>query len=104
MTDQEYILELELKIFLQAQRIESLEEKLLILMDLVQKQGVKKDSHNSSMPPSSDFISENRSLRAPSVKKGGGQGDHKGTTLFQTATPDEVITLKNEVCTFVVHL
>ena len=30
MTDQEYILELELKISLQAQRIESLEEKLLI--------------------------------------------------------------------------
>ena len=78
-----------------------MEEKLLILMDLVQKQGVKKDSHNSSMPPSSDFISENR---RPSVKKSGGQEDHKGTTLFQTSTPDEVITLKNEVCTFVVHL
>ena len=104
MTDKEYILELELKISLQAQRIEDLEGKILILMDLVQKQGVKKDSHNSSMPPASDFVSKNRSLREPSDKKSGGQGDYKGTTLFQTSTPDEVITLKNEVCTFVVHL
>ena len=52
----------------------------------------------------SDFVSKNRSLREPSDKKSGGQGDYKGTTLFQTSTPDEVITLKNEVCTFVVHL
>ena len=100
MTDKEYILELELKISVQAQRIEDLEGKILLLMDLVQKQGVKKDSHNSSMPPASDFVSKNRSLREPSDKKSGGQQGHKGTTLFQTAAPDEVITLKNEVCTF----
>ena len=100
MTDKEYILELELKISLQSQRIEDLEGKILLLMDLVQKQGVKKDSHNSSMPPASDFVSKNRSLREPSDKKSGGQQGHKGTTLFQTAAPDEVITLKNEVCTF----
>jgi transposase len=98
MTDKEYILELELKVSLQANRIQSLEDKLSLLLDLLHKKDIKKDSHNSSMPPSSDIVPKIRSLREPSDKKTGGQLGHKGNTLFQTPTPDQIIPLKNEIC------
>ena len=56
----------------------------------------KKDSTNSSKAPSSDMgISpkKNQSLRKKSGKASGGQFGHKGKTLMQTDTPDEVIEL-----------
>src|SRR6266566_2978376 len=41
-----------------------------------------KDSHNSSLPPSSDrFVRQPKSLRTKSEKKPGGQEGHQGTTL-----------------------
>src|SRR6266487_5242042 len=66
------------------QRVQALEERLA------------KDSHNSSLPPSSDRFSRQkkaRSLRKQSGKKTGGQPGHSGTTLEMSETPDEVITL-----------
>ena len=57
----------------------------------------KKDSTNSSKAPSSDMgitPKKNQSLRAKSDKPSGGQKGHKGKTLMQTATPDEVIDLE----------
>lgn len=66
------------------QRVQALEERL------------GKNSHNSSLPPSSDRFArqkKSRSLRKKSGKKAGGQQGHAGTTLEMSETPDEVISL-----------
>jgi len=50
----------------------------------------RKDSSNSSMPPSSDMTKMKRtnSLRKASGKKPGGQAGHKGSTLKMHENPD----------------
>lgn len=66
------------------QRVQSLEERLA------------KNSHNSSLPPSSDRFARQknvRSLRQQSGKKAGGQEGHPGATLEISETPNEVIVL-----------
>ena len=73
-------------------------EKTSFLLGVIEKQGIKKDSHNSSLPPSSDIGRKNKSLRPPSVLKIGGQVGHKGTTLEQTPNPDRIIELKSDFC------
>src|SRR5713101_1143498 len=51
-----------------------------------------KDSHNSSLPPSSDrFVRVPKSLRQKSGKKPGGEMRHRGHHLRQVETPDEVL-------------
>src|SRR5512140_1378509 len=53
---------------------------------------ISKNSHNSSLPPSSDrFVRQPKSLRKKSEKKTGGQEGHQGTTLQFSEAPDEVI-------------
>lgn len=50
-----------------------------------------KDSHNSSLPPSSDrFVRPVKSLRKKSGKQPGGQKGHRGHHLRLVETPDEV--------------
>ena len=58
-----------------------------------------KDSHNSSLPPSSDrFTRKTKSLRKKSEKKSGGQEGHQGTSLHWSSIPDEIILKPVEQC------
>ncbi|SRR6266567_778426 len=58
-----------------------------------------KDSHNSSLPPSSDrFVRPPKSLRQKSGKKPGGQQGHRGHHLRQVELPDEVLIHPVECC------
>src|SRR6266852_3372604 len=67
--------------------IDSLQERIKTL-----ERQQAKDSHNSSLPPSSDrFVRAPKSLRKKSGKKAGGQEGHPGATLRWHACPDEVI-------------
>src|SRR5438270_6038476 len=66
--------------------IDSLQERINTL-----EGQLAKDSHNSSLPPSSDrFVRAPKSLRKKSGKKPGGQRGHRGHHLRQVQTPDEV--------------
>ena len=63
-----------------------------------------KDSHNSSLPPSSDrFVRQPKSVRTKSEKKSGGQEGHQGTTLRFAEAPDEVIEHRVTVCACCQH-
>src|SRR5712691_865634 len=58
-----------------------------------------KDSHNSSLPPSSDrFVRPPKSLRKKSGKKPGGQKGHRGHHLQQVEMPDQVLIHPVERC------
>ena len=58
-----------------------------------------KDSHNSSLPPSSDrFVRPPKSLRQKSGKKAGGQQGHRGHHLDQVEVPDQVIIHEVACC------
>ena len=61
---------------------------------------VGKDSHNSSLPPSSDppGARRTRSLRRPTGKRVGGQPGHRGSTRQPEAHPDEVVTHAPAAC------
>lgn len=98
MLDIETISKFETTIASQAQQIKLLEEKVTLLLEQLQKKDVRKDSHNSSMPPSSDLFSTKNNLRPLSTKPNGGQFGHKGTTLKMSATPDKIIDLKSDFC------
>lgn len=106
MTDKETILELLDIIATQSQQTKLLEEKVVTLeeknfylLDQIQKLGIKKDSHNSSLAPSTDIFKKNQSLRVKSGLKTGGQLGHKGHTLEMSSTPDKIIELKSNFCT-----
>ncbi|HEX9132673.1 MAG TPA: IS66 family transposase [Ktedonobacteraceae bacterium] len=77
------------------------EQEIGLLKQQVQglQERLKKDSHNSHLPPSSDrFGRQPRSLRKKSGKKAGGQEGHAGNTLHLSETPDEVIVHAVERC------
>ena len=71
--------------------VESLKEEIA---------GLKKNSSNSSKPPSSDHHNPNRPAKGKKKGKGkrkpGGQAGHKGHTLLPVKDPDHIIKLKLE--------
>ena len=94
------VVPLEAKVSFLEAKVMSLEAKVMLLLNLLEKSSIKKDSHNSSLPPSSDlFTAQTKSLRPLSVLKNGGQLGHKGHTLQISATPDVIHELKSNYCT-----
>ena len=76
-----------------------MEEKITKLEQLVASYQVKKDSHNSSLPPSTDLVKPNQSLRPrKSERKRGGQIGHKGSSLKMSDTPDQIIVIEPQFC------
>src|SRR5271157_3457686 len=83
------------------QQLRVQEQEMSLLKQQVQElqERLKKDSHNSHLPPSSDrFGRQPRSLRKQSGKQAGGQAGHPGSTLHLSETPDEVIVHAVERC------
>lgn len=70
------------------QQVLDLTQKLSELSTKVEQLVVRKNSSNSSLPPSTDMQRKNRSLRTTSGLKPGGQPGHKGTTLKMTDSPE----------------
>lgn len=66
----------------------------------------RRDSHNSSLPPSLDLpgvkaqnsVRRTRSLRRRTGRKVGGQLRHRGTTLARVESPDRVVTHAPQSC------
>jgi transposase len=95
-SDQIIIEELKRIVLMQAQelaKIPLLIARIEILERELERYTTRKDSNNSSLPPSKD---ENRpprtmSLREKGNRKAGGQSGHEGKTLEMTETPDEII-------------
>ncbi len=79
-------------------RIRELEREV----ELGDREGLRSDSHNSSLPPSLDLpwkkVRRTRSLRKKAGKKVGGQPGHRATTLRQVAQPDQIIIHTPEAC------
>lgn len=81
--------------------IAHLQQQQAVLSEQVQalQDQLKKDSHNSHLPPSSDrFHRQPKSLRQKSDKQAGGQPGHAGSTLMLSPTPDTVIVHEVEQC------
>jgi transposase len=81
--------------------IAQIKQQHAVLSEQVQalQEQLKKDSHNSHLPPSSDrFQRQPKSLRKSSGKKAGGQSGHAGSTLQLSQTPDSVIVHAVEQC------
>ncbi len=84
----DHIVKLELK-------IESMEDRLQRIEALLNQ-----NSHNSSLPPSSDkFTKFSKNSRPKSKRAPGGQTGHAGSTLTRSATPDVVVIHAVHECT-----
>ena len=95
-SDQTIIEELKRIVLMQAQelaKIPLLIARIEVLERELERYKTRKDSNNSSLPPSKDENKPPRtsSLREKSGRKPGGQPGHEGKTLEMTETPDEII-------------
>ena len=82
------------------QEVASLKATIVDLLDLVARLRNRKNSNNSSLPPSKDENrpSKPKSLRSSSGKKSGGQSGHEGSSLQMSETPDIILDHKPEIC------
>lgn len=76
-------------------KVDALTAQVKMLQAEVNWLKTRKNSGNSSLPPSQDiFPMKNKSLREKSNKKPGGQPGHKGETLLMSPNPDNIIEHK----------
>lgn len=77
-----------------------LKERIAYLEERLSHYEQRKDSKNSSTPPSQDpfRVKRTTSLRETSGKKQGGQQGHRGSTLEYTERPDKVIEYHSHYC------
>ena len=100
-TDPESVVDLVLDLMDTVERLSEQTQRLTARVEQLEDQ-LKKNSGNSSKPPSTDKAfgskSKNRSLRGKSGKKSGGQKGHQGRTLERVDHPDQTITHRLKVC------
>jgi len=94
------IKELEAQLELQAQLISKLLQKIEFLESELLFYRTKKNSGNSSIPPSQDpyRIKRTESLRQKSARKPGGQPGHEGSCLEMTSEPTEIVEHHPNYC------
>ena len=82
--------------------VEGLLQRMTVLEERVEglENQCRKNSRNSSKPPSSDeFKPRPKSLRSKSERHSGGQTGHPGSTLEWSTKVDQVETYRVEACT-----
>ncbi len=67
-----------------SETIAQLTDKVELLLKEIERLSHKKNSKNSSLPPSSDITRKSKSLRGKSDRSTGGQHGHTGYTLVPT--------------------
>ena len=106
MTGEERIAHLEAENAALRAEVKALRKQLARVLALQpeRKGPLRKDSHNSSKPPSTDGPTrKTRSQRIPSGRKTGGQRGHPGSTLSMVEQPDEVLHHRPARCTSCQH-
>ena len=87
-------------------QIAALTEQIAKLTERIEELAHKKNSNNSSKPPSEDRLEKPapKSLRGKSGKKQGGQSGHKGAGMKLDREPDEVKEHVPDKCKSCPHL
>ena len=106
MTSEERIASLEAENVALRAEVKALRKQLAwVLAQQHERKGLlRKDSHNSSKPPSTDGPTrKTRSQRIKSGRKIGGQRGHLGCTLPLVEQPDEILHHRPHLCTRCQH-
>lgn len=75
------------------------EENLRLLVKIAELEAkAKKNSKNSSKPPSTDNHKKTANNRQKTGRSTGGQKGHEGKTLLKVENPDNIIDIKAEAC------